>query len=400
MKVTDTDGTVLGTAPVRGGAATATVDLPQGSGQHTLTVVTPQVTDQGSSTVFDASSATTTVTVPSTAAPTPPTTPTPAPTVVSGESSVSLTVPATVRSGDEFLAEVHYTADPVPTGATVIIRQDGVDIASAPVGADGVAQVPLTLTTTGDTGAGNSRHVLQAVVSGQVDESDTATTIIPAATSRDATVVVTTPQTVTPEVQFSAPDTVTPRQDVTLSATVGPDTVAVAPGMTVSFYDGDTLLADAEVDPSSRTATATVPPLRAGTYDLRAVFNGGHTTDATIVSAEASRRITVAFPTPDAPSTPGEGGTTPESGPAAPVTTVSATVAPPTQQALPTEQPGLGAILGSSGDDQGHGASGSSPLPIVIVLGILGLTAAIFTIPDVRRQFNLPPLVPLFPVPR
>ncbi|AZA14207.1 hypothetical protein ACFPVT_09810 [Corynebacterium choanae] len=348
-------GQTLATAVVSNGVATAQVALGEDA-QHRITATLQDVDLAGKR--YLASSDTQVVAVPSTAVETPEVT---TPILPMEETTITLSAAAeTLAVG----APVPLTATVTSpqgkrAGIVVTFRDNGRNIGQATTDASGVATFAAPVTVDG-------RHTFHAVSADQ----PTDTVLLLGASSADLT-LATRPKTTINNATISL--TAAPQQPVafgdtvTLTATVTPATVVN--NAWVSFYEGDTLLADVQVDPA--TGTASLPVVATATRTLTARLNPGTNTQVSYNGAD-SAPVTIT-PTSDD----------------------YRFVIDPNDPATP------GNTAGSSAEGAGQGSSdteSSSPMPVLVVLVLAILAGGLTLLPPVRQQFNLPPLPPLIPL--
>ncbi|MCD2263901.1 Ig-like domain-containing protein [Dietzia aurantiaca] len=168
-------------------------------------------------------------------------------------STVSVDATAGAKVGQ--VTQLTATVSPAEAGGTIVFSDQGAEIGSAPVGADGAASIDWIPQTAGE-------RTIDADFSGRtgVNPSNGATSVnVAAADPNDVATNTTLAQI--PHGQVG--------EQITLSATVD----AGVAGGSVSFYDGSTLIGTAPVDGNGQ-ATVNWTPSTEGDRTVRAVFSG------------------------------------------------------------------------------------------------------------------------------
>lgn len=176
-----------------------------------------------------------------------------------------------------------YSATPsIPEGTEVIFSADGIRIGTATVGADGVATIEHSFDAAGP------KRITALVEKREVDGR-----VYPRAESEAAVLTVAAPagQDTTTDLTYTRPDVDVEAEVLTgdlirFSATVDAGDSAIEEGATVSFFDGDTFLGTAPVDPATGQAVFDHRFAERGEHQIRAVFNGQEKKDGEGVITE------------------------------------------------------------------------------------------------------------------
>lgn len=176
-----------------------------------------------------------------------------------------------------------YSATPsIPEGTEVIFRADGVRIGTATVGADGVATIEHSFDAAGP------KRITALVEKREVDGR-----VYPRAESEATVLTVAAPagQDTTTDLTYTRPDVDVEAEVLTgdlirFIATVDAGDSAIEEGATVSFFDGDTFLGTAPVDPATGQAVLDHRFAERGEHQIRAVFNGQEKKDGEGVITE------------------------------------------------------------------------------------------------------------------
>ena len=176
-----------------------------------------------------------------------------------------------VLVGQQAAITARYSATPsIPEGTEVIFRADGVRIGTATVGADGVATINHAFDA-----AGPKR------ITALVEEREVDGRVYPRAESEAAMLTVADPanQDTTTDLTYVRPDVEVEAEVLTgdlirFIATVDAGGTAIEEGATVSFFDGQTFLGTAPVDPATGQAVFDHRFAERGEHQVRAVFNG------------------------------------------------------------------------------------------------------------------------------
>lgn len=184
--------------------------------------------------------------------------------------SLELRAGEPVLVGQEATITANYSATPsVPAGTEVIFRADNVRIGTAVVDGDGTATLRHSFDRAGEKN-------LTAVVQERVVDGRTYPTA-----EASATLTVNDPagQDTTTDLTYTRPDVEVEAEVLTgdlirFIATVDAGDKAIEDGATVSFFDGDTFLGTAPVDPETGQAVFDHRFAERGEHQVRAVFNG------------------------------------------------------------------------------------------------------------------------------
>lgn len=176
-----------------------------------------------------------------------------------------------------------YSATPsIPEGTEVIFRADGIRIGTTTVGADGVATIEHSFDAAGP------KRITALVEKREVDGR-----VYPRAESEAAVLTVAAPagQDTTTDLTYTRPDVDVEAEVLTgdlirFIATVDAGDSAIEEGATVSFFDGDTFLGTAPVDPATGQAVFDHRFAERGEHQIRAVFNGQEKKDGEGVITE------------------------------------------------------------------------------------------------------------------
>lgn len=176
-----------------------------------------------------------------------------------------------------------YSATPsIPEGTEVIFSADGIRIGTATVGADGVATIEHSFDAAGP------KRITALVEKREVDGR-----VYPRAESEAAVLTVAAPagQDTTTDLTYTRPDVDVEAEVLTgdlirFSATVDAGDSAIEEGATVSFFDGDTFLGTAPVDPATGQAVFDHRFAERGEHQIRAVFNSQEKKDGEGVITE------------------------------------------------------------------------------------------------------------------
>ncbi|MDK8768931.1 Ig-like domain repeat protein [Corynebacterium freneyi] len=176
-----------------------------------------------------------------------------------------------------------YSATPsIPEGTEVIFRADGIRIGTATVGSDGVATIEHSFDAAGP------KRITALVEKREVDGR-----VYPRAESEAAVLTVAAPagQDTTTDLTYTRPDVDVEAEVLTgdlirFIATVDAGDSTIAEGASVSFFDGDTFLGTAPVDPATGRAVFDHRFAERGEHQVRAVFNGQEKKDGEGVITE------------------------------------------------------------------------------------------------------------------
>ncbi len=176
-----------------------------------------------------------------------------------------------VLVGKKATITAKYAATPsIPEGTEVIFRADGIRIGTATAGPDGVATIEHAFDASGP------KRITALVEQREVDGR-----VYPRAESEAAVLTVADPgnQGTDTDLTYTRPDVDVDAEVLTgdlirFIATVDAHGSAIQEGATVSFFDGETFLGTAPVDPATGKATFDHRFAERGEHKVRAVFNG------------------------------------------------------------------------------------------------------------------------------